>query len=67
MNRLLQVKLRFQNEKNRQRPRGRNLRAQSETTSEKIDGLVEDLNAVIRYFQSVPKIVDGILVDCSLQ
>ena len=63
MNRLLQVKLRFRNEKNKQRPVSRNLRARSVTTSEKIDSLIDDLNAVIRYFQSVPKLVDGMLVD----
>ena len=37
MNQLLQVKLRFSNESNSQRPNGRNLRMHAETSIEKID------------------------------
>lgn len=63
MNQLLQVKLRFANEKNKQRPGARNLRVRDDTTSEKIDALIDDLNAVLRYYRSVPKMLDRILID----
>lgn len=63
MNPLLQVKLRFSNEKNPQRPGARNLRAHAETSVSKIDGLIEDLNAVLRYYRSMPRILSGILID----
>ncbi|MBE7004742.1 MAG: S8 family peptidase [Ruminococcaceae bacterium] len=63
MNHLLQVKLRFANEKNKQRPGARNLRVRDDTTSEKIDALIDDLNAVLRYYRGVPKMLDRILID----
>ena len=63
MNHLLQVKLRFSSEKNTQRPGSRNLRVHAVTTTEKIDDLIKDLNAVLRYYRGVPKILDGILID----
>ena len=49
MNSILQVKLTYTNEHNNQRPNERQLRANSEVTSEKIDSLVENLRAVLRY------------------
>ena len=42
MNQLLQVKLRFSNESNSQRPNGRNLRVHAETSVEKIDGISQE-------------------------
>lgn len=63
MNHLLQVKLRFASEKNKQRPGARNLRVRDDTTSEKIDALIDDLNAVLRYYRGVPKMLGGILID----
>ena len=63
MNHLLQIKLRFASEKNRQRPGARNLRVRDHTTSEKIDALVDDLNAVLRYYRGIPKMLDKILID----
>ena len=63
MNHLLQIKLPFRHELNSQKPAGRNLRAHNETSVEKIESLAEDLRAVLRYYQSVPQIVNNILID----
>ncbi len=63
MNSILQVKLTYTNEHNNQRPKERQLRANSEVTSEKIDSLVENLRAVLRYYRSVPKLLNNILID----
>lgn len=63
MNSLLQVKLRFSSEKNKQKPGSRNLRKNAETSIEKIQSLIDDLNVVLRYYGSVPRVVEGILVD----
>jgi hypothetical protein len=63
MNPLLQVKLRFSNEKNPQKPGHRNLRSHAETSSDKIGELIDDLHAVLRYYRGLPKIVHGLLVD----
>ena len=49
MNPILQVKLRFANEANPNRPGSRNLRKKAETTVEKIDNLCENLNAILRF------------------
>lgn len=63
MNPLLQVKLRFSNEPNTQRPNSRNLRSTAETSTEKIDALIENLRAVLRYYRNTPKILNNILID----
>ncbi|SCJ93326.1 type VII secretion-associated serine protease mycosin [uncultured Eubacterium sp.] len=63
MNPILQVKLRFANEANTNRPGTRNLRKKAETTAEKIDNLCEDLNAILRFYKSSPRFVKNILVD----
>ena len=63
MNSILQVKLTYTNENNNQRPNERQLRTNSEVTSEKIDSLVENLRAVLRYYRSVPKLLNNILID----
>ena len=63
MNQLLQVKLRFANESNSQRPNGRNLRAHAETSVEKIDGICDDLRTILRFYKNSPKFLENILVD----
>ena len=63
MNSILQVKLTYTNEHNNQTPNERQLRANSEVTSEKIESLVENLRAVLRYYRSVPKLLNNNLVD----
>lgn len=63
MNPLLQVKLRFSNEGNNQRPTARNLRTHAETSVEKICSLIESLKAVRRYYSDVPKILENMLID----
>lgn len=50
-------------ERNKQKPQARNLRAHAETTTDKIDKLIETLRAVLRYYRSVPKVLSNILVD----
>ena len=63
MNSILQVKLTYTNEHNNQQPNERQLRVKSEVPSEKIDSLVENLRAVLRYYRSVPKLLNNILID----
>ena len=63
MNSILQVKLTYTNEHNNQRPNERQLRVNSEVSSEKIDSLIEKLRAVLRYYRSVPKLLNSILID----
>lgn len=63
MNKILQVKLRFSNEKNNQRPNARNLKAQAKTTIDKIQGLCDDLRTVLRFYENSPKFLENILVD----
>jgi hypothetical protein len=63
MNPILQVKLRFANENNPQRPMGRNLRSGAETTTEKIDVLLESLRTVLRFYRNSPKYLEKILID----
>ena len=63
MNSILQVKLTYTNEHNTQRPNERQLRVNSEVSSEKIDSLVENLRAVLRYYRGVPKYLNNILID----
>ncbi|MCI8551299.1 MAG: S8 family peptidase [Lachnospiraceae bacterium] len=63
MNKILQVKLRFSNEKNNQRPNVRNLRAYAETTVEKIQNITDDLRTILRFYKNSPKLLENILVD----
>ena len=65
MNPLLQVKLRFAKEKNTQVPGARNLRANAETSSEKLDKLISDLKTVLRFYHNSPKIVEKIMIDAN--
>lgn len=63
MNPLLQVKLRFTGEKNNQKPGARNLRAKAETSTEKIDQLIDSLRAVLRYYKDNTRITDKMMID----
>lgn len=63
MNPILQVKLRFSNEANTNRPGARNLRRKAETTVEKIDKLCDELNAILRFYKSSPQFIKDILID----
>lgn len=63
MNPLLQIKLRFTGEKNNQRPGARNLRAKAETSTEKIDELIDSLRAVLRFYKDNPRITNDVMID----
>lgn len=63
MNKILQVKLKFSNEKNNQRPNTRNLRAHAETSIERIDSICDDLRTILRFYKNSPKFLENILVD----
>ena len=63
MNSILQVRLPYMKEHNNQRPNERQLRVNSTVSYEKIDSLVENLRAVLRYYRSVPKLLNNILID----
>lgn len=63
MNPLLQVKLRFTGEKNNQKPSARNLRAKAETSTEKIDELIDGLRAILRFYKDHQRITDKMMVD----
>lgn len=65
MNPILQVKLRFSNEANPNRPGARNLRKKAETTVEKIDKLCDELNAILRFYRSSPQFIKDILIDAN--
>ena len=63
MNPILQVKLRFANERNAARPNGRTLRATAVTTAEKMDQLIENLKVILRFYHDTNKYIRGVLVD----
>ena len=63
MNNILNVKMPFRQETNPQSVVRKNLRKNAETSIEKIDSLIEDLKAVLRYYQDTPKIIKNILID----
>lgn len=63
MNPILQVKLKFSNERNPSQPKGRNLSSKAETSVEKIENLIENLNAVLRFYRNTPKYVSNLLID----
>ena len=65
MNPILQVKLRFSNEANTNRPGTRNLRKKAETTAEKIDKLCDNLNTILRFYKSSPQFIKDILIDAN--
>ena len=63
MNPLPQVKLRFTGEKNTQKPGARNLRAKAETSTEKIDELIDSLRAVLRFYKDNSRITNNVMID----
>lgn len=63
MNPLLKVNLKFRDEGNKQVVVHDNLRAKNETTIEKVDEIVRDLRAVVSFYDSTEKLLDGILID----
>ena len=63
MNPILQVKLRFDKERNTSGFGTPNLRANMSVSTEDIDRLSESLRAVLRYYRNEPKILNKILVD----
>ena len=63
MNPLLQVNLRFTGEKNTQKPGARNLRAKAETSTEKIDELIDSLRAVLRFYKDNSRITNNVMID----
>lgn len=63
MNPILQVKLRFDKERNTSGFGAPNLRANMSVSTEDIDRLSESLRAVLRYYRNEPKILNKILVD----
>ncbi len=65
MNPILQVKLNFSDENNTASPKGRNLSSKAETTVEKIDVIIDSLNAVLRYYRNSPRYVSGCLIDAN--
>lgn len=63
MNPLLQVKLRFSNERNTQQVVAKNLRANASTSEDKVVALIESLRAVKRFYTDTPKVVRNMLID----
>ena len=63
MNNLLEVKLKYNREKNKSIPGARNLRVINETSVEKIDSLISDLERVVSYYKSVDPLIKGYLID----
>lgn len=63
MNNILNVKMPLRKEANPQSVVRKNLRKNTETSIEKIESLIEDLKAVLRYYQDTPKIIKNILID----
>ena len=63
MNPILQVKLRFNKEKNNNKPGPRNLKSNAEVSVDKLDLLCENLTSIKRYYSNISKIVDKYLID----
>ena len=63
MNNVLEVKVRYNREKNKQASFFKNLSAKGEVSVEKIDSLIGDLESIIQYYQAVPKYISGLLID----
>ena len=47
MNPILQLKLKFSNERNQSKPQGRNLSSKAETSVEKIENLIKSVDFVV--------------------
>ena len=63
MNNVLEVKVRYTREKNKQASFFKNLNAKGEVSIEKIDLLIGNLESIIQYYQAVPKYISGLLID----
>lgn len=63
MNNVLEVKLKYKYENNKAGGGQRNLRVNSEVTVQKIDELIDNLKTVVRYYETVQKLMNGILID----
>lgn len=63
MNHLLEVKLRYDHRKRGDIPVPVNLKKGGETTVQKIQKLQENLRAIVRYYESTPKYLQGYLID----
>ena len=63
MNPLLQVKLRFVSERNKQQIPSKNLRANASVSEERVVTLIESLRAVKRFYTDSPKVIKDMLVD----
>lgn len=63
MNNLLEVKLRYDHRKRGDSPIFINLKKDGETTVQKIQKLQENLRAIVRYYESTPKYLNGYLID----
>lgn len=63
MNSLLKVNLKFRDEPKKNPTIVYNLRAKNETTVEKIEEIIRKMYSVLRYYENVEKLMDGILVD----
>ena len=63
MNHLLEVKLPYNHRNRPDSPFVANLKADGETTVEKIQRLQENLRAIVRYYESVTQYLEGYLID----
>ncbi len=63
MNRLLEVKLRYNHGKRSGGPITENLRRDGKVTVEKIQCLQENIRAIIRYYETTPRYLKGYLID----
>lgn len=63
MNNLLEVKVRYNHGKRGDSPIFVNLRKDGETTVDRVQKLQENLRAIVRYYESIPKYLKGYLVD----
>ena len=62
MNNVLEVKVRYNREKNKQASFFKNLSATGQVSLEKIDLLIGDLENIIQYYQAIPKFISGLLI-----
>lgn len=63
MNNVLEVKVRYNREKNRQASFYKNLNANSVVDESKIDSLINDLEQIINYYHTAPKYIRHLLID----
>lgn len=63
MNNILEVKLKYNREGRKRQTIYTNLRKHDETTIDKIISLQENLRAIVRYYDSSEKLINGFLID----